>query len=368
MMGHTVQSARVLLIGGLPTASRRIGGAIEKNRQLVMELDRLGVETVSCNVSDWRRRPLAVGLALVGSIRGSSQIIISVSAGGLFVLALSPLRVMLRGRRVCVMAIGGILDQHIARLKPLLRAKVQRFLRSIDLVVVETNGMAANMGQLGCGNIMRLPNFRATNMATQGAVDEPQHRGLLRCVFLSRVAETKGIGDAVAAVVMAQERIPVCRCSLDVYGPLEGVDPATWPALIVHYKGVVSPDKVADCLAHYDVMLFPTFYEGEGFPGVLIDAAFAGLPGIVTAWRANAEIITDGVNGFVVPVHNPEAIAEKLVYLADNPKVLMRLRDGALKSASQYDSAVVVPQLLKVLEQKGWTLYTELLVEKGGLD
>lgn len=265
------------------------------------------------------------------------------------------------------MAIGGILDQHIARLKPLLRAKVQRFLRAIDLVVVETSGMAANMGQLGCGNIMRLPNFRARNMATQGPVDEPQNRGVLRCVFLSRVTEAKGIGDAVAAVALAQERIPVCRCSLDVYGPLKGVDPATWPASIVHYKGVVNPDKVVDCLLHYDVMLFPT-HETEGFPGVLIDAAFAGLPAIVTAWRADAEIITDGINGFVVPVHNPEAIAEKLVYLADNPKVLMRLRDGALKSASQYDSAVVVPQLLKVLEQKGWTLHTELLVEKGGLD
>jgi glycosyltransferase involved in cell wall biosynthesis len=121
-------------------------------------------------------------------------------------------------------------------------------------------------------------------------------------------------------------------------------------------------------LADYDVMLFPTFHEGEGFPGVLIDAAFAGLPAIVTAWHANAEVITDGVNGYVVPVHNPEAIAEKLIYLADNPEMLMHLREGARQSANRYDSAVVVPQLLQALEKKGWTLHAKLVTKKGGLN
>lgn len=367
-MGHTVQSARVLLICGLPTGSGRIGGELEKNRQLVMELDRLGVETVSCNVSDWRLRPLTTGLALVRLIRESSQIIISVATRGLFALALSPLSAMLGRRRVCVLAIGGMTDQHITRLKKPLRARVQRFLRGVDLVVVELSGVATAMSRLGFANILRLPNFRAKDKAGQDSVDKPQNGDMLRCVFLSRVTEDKGIGDAVAAVAMVQEWAPVCRCSLDVYGPLEGVDPVAWPASIVHYKGVVSPDKVVDCLLHYDVMLLPTRFEGEGFPGALIDAAFAGLPAIVSAWRFSVDIITDDVNGFRVPARDPEAIAEKLVYLANHREVLMRLKDGALSSANRYDSAVVVPQLLRALEQKGWRLHTEPLVEKGGVD
>lgn len=61
-MRHAVQSGRVLLIAGLPTASHTIGGELEKNRQLVMELDRLAVETMPCSVSGWRLRPLATGL------------------------------------------------------------------------------------------------------------------------------------------------------------------------------------------------------------------------------------------------------------------------------------------------------------------
>lgn len=368
MRDSSTRSSSLLLIGGLPTPSRMLGGEVEKNRQLVAELTRLSVETVSCNVSDWRLRPLATGLALVRSIRASSQIVISVATPGLFSLILSPLSTMLGRKRVCVLAIGGMLDQHIARLKPPLRARVERFLHDIDLVVMETSDVVTNMSQLGYRNIMRLPNFRALQKASHDLADKPQAGGVLRCVFLSRVTETKGIDDAVAAVVMAQKREPRCQCSLDVYGPLEGVDPAVWPTTLVHYEGVVSPDEVADCLEHYDVMLFPTFHEGEGFPGVLIDAAFVGLPVIVTAWHANAEIIADGINGFVVPVHNPEAIADRLIYLANNPEVLVRLRDGARESASRYDSAVVVPQLLTALKHKGWIFHTEPLTEEGGLD
>lgn len=237
-MRHAVQSARVLLITGLPTASRTIGGEPDKNRQLVMELDRLAVETMPCSVSGWRLRPLATGPALVRLIRESSQIIISVATRGLFALALSPLSAMLGRKRVCVLAIGGILNQHIVELRPPLKARVQRLVQRADEVAVETSSMATNMNQLRYRNVMRLPNFRAMNKVGQDRVDQLRDRGMLQCVFLSRLTETKGIGDAVAAVARVQEPAPACQCFLDAYGPLEGVNPAVWPTSLVHYRCV----------------------------------------------------------------------------------------------------------------------------------
>ena len=180
MMKPSTESPSLLLIAGLPTPSRMFGGEVEKNRQLVAELARLGVETMSCNVLDWRHRPLAVALALVRSIRVSSQIVVSVADKGLFALALSPFSTVLARKRVCILVVGGMLDKHIIQLKPLLQARARRFVQRADIVAVETKGMVTNMRQLGCLNVMRLSNFRARDKAGKDPADKSQAGGVLR--------------------------------------------------------------------------------------------------------------------------------------------------------------------------------------------
>ena len=48
------------------------------------------------------------------------------------------------------------------------------------------------------------------------------------------------------------------------------------------------------------MLLFPTYYDGEGFAGTLIDAMAAGVPVIASNWRYNSEIIKDGKIGFII--------------------------------------------------------------------
>lgn len=48
----------------------------------------------------------------------------------------------------------------------------------------------------------------------------------------------------------------------------------------------------------YFVLLFPTYYENEGFARTLIDAYSAEVPVIVTDRRYNSELVTDKM-GFI---------------------------------------------------------------------
>ena len=67
-----------------------------------------------------------------------------------------------------------------------------------------------------------------------------------------------------------------------------------------------------DILATYDAMLFPSYWVGEGFAGVFIDAFIAGLPVLASDWAHNAEVIADGKLGLIYPVHSVEALMEAM--------------------------------------------------------
>lgn len=83
----------------------------------------------------------------------------------------------------------------------------------------------------------------------------------------------------------------------------------------VHFLG--QRDDVEDLLAASDVGVLAS-YE-EGFSNAVIEGMAAGLPMVVTDVGGNPEAIVDGECGYVVPSHNPEALACALSVLLSDP-------------------------------------------------
>lgn len=85
----------------------------------------------------------------------------------------------------------------------------------------------------------------------------------------------------------------------------------------IRYGGSVPFDKSVNVLKDYFALLFPTYYEGEGFAGTLIDAYSAGAPVIVIAfdWKYNSELVNENV-GYVCPTGNQTAFIEILKNVA----------------------------------------------------
>lgn len=67
-----------------------------------------------------------------------------------------------------------------------------------------------------------------------------------------------------------------------------------------------------------DIFCFPTFFECENFPVVLLEAMKYSLPIISTNWRAIPEIIEDGKTGILVPIKEPNILREKIELLLNN--------------------------------------------------
>lgn len=78
------------------------------------------------------------------------------------------------------------------------------------------------------------------------------------------------------------------------------------------------------------VLVFPSLVEGFGM--VITEAMAHGLPVITTSHTAGPELITDGENGFIVPVRDVNSLADRMQWCLDNREQLDQI---GLKAASK---------------------------------
>jgi glycosyltransferase involved in cell wall biosynthesis len=100
----------------------------------------------------------------------------------------------------------------------------------------------------------------------------------------------------------------------------------------IHLTGNVPRSEVKAHFQWADVFLLPSLCEGMAT--VLIEALSSGLPVIATE-NSGLEI-NDGVDGFLVPIRSPAAIAERLEQLASDPALLLEMTRNARKRSEDF--------------------------------
>lgn len=159
---------------------------------------------------------------------------------------------------------------------------------------------------------------------------QPPPTGTPIILLAARMLWDKGVGVLVEAARLLRPRLPV-RVAL-VGSPDPG-NPASIPEETLQAweaEGVVEwwgfrPDMAAVYHESHIVAL-PSMYA-EGVPTTLVEAAACGLPVVTTAIPGCQDFVVDGVNGFVVPPGDAEALAAALEKLASDAE--LRARMGA---------------------------------------
>jgi glycosyltransferase involved in cell wall biosynthesis len=102
-------------------------------------------------------------------------------------------------------------------------------------------------------------------------------------------------------------------------------------------------------LSEYSCMLFPTYWQGEGFPGVIIDAYIAGLPVIATGWNMNKEVVEVGKTGLIVPIQDAKALALAMLKMMQNPELVKKMSENSSGKAKNYHIDAVWPKVEKLI-------------------
>lgn len=243
--------------------------------------------------------------------------------------------------------IGGWLPEFLES-----RKELQKSLKRFSGIYVETNTMKNNLEKLGFKNVYILPNCKELNILKEDELIYATSKPFKLCTF-SRVMKEKGIEDAVNAVEEINKQYGESIFTLDIYGQ---VDPsqAEWFENLkkkfsndIKYKGLVPFDQSTNVLKEYYALLFPTYYEGEGFAGTLIDAMAAGVPVIASNWRYNKEIIHNGENGLLIE----DDLLNSLNYIFHNYKEWINLRKNCLELAKKYQPEHVIEILCQNIEK-----------------
>lgn len=180
----------------------------------------------------------------------------------------------------------------------------------------------------------------------------PPGDGRMRVLLASRLLWDKGLAEFVAA--LRQLRLQGRTVHALLAGTPDPGNPATVPEATIREwvaEGLVSwlghVDDMAGLLGSVDVVVLPS--HREGLPRTLVEAAACGLPLITTDVPGCREVVSDGVDGLLVPKGDSKALAQAIRRLQDDPELARRLGVAArLKARSQFDEHIVIQRTLEV--------------------
>ena len=175
---------------------------------------------------------------------------------------------------------------------------------------------------LGSGIDVEAVRARRSSPAVQSDLRrELQLDGQAPVVMMAaRLIRPKGVGEFLEAATVVRRTRP--EVTFLLVGPEVREGPAIFPlervrqCPDVRYLGW--RDDVADLMAISDLLVLPSYFR-EGIPRVLLEGAALSLPLITTDMPGCREVVTDGVNGLLVPARNGPRLGAAILELLDDP-------------------------------------------------
>lgn len=117
------------------------------------------------------------------------------------------------------------------------------------------------------------------------------------------------------------------------------------------YINAFSRDEMAELFRLADVIIYPSSAD-EPFGLAMLEAMASAKPIIVTESGGMPEIITNDVNGYVIPRRNHEELAKKIIKLLNDPSIREQLgQQGRRMVEEHYTKEIYAKKLIKVYEQ-----------------
>ncbi|MGQ9862309.1 MAG: glycosyltransferase family 4 protein [Thiobacillaceae bacterium] len=256
-------------------------------------------------------------------------------------------------RRLVVYQVhGGALPQDFFRGNPLLTGFLRWSLRLPDVVVLLAQvELDAYRSFLPGQRLELVANaIEAAELSVRDLAAPRQ--GSLRLAYLGRLAEDKGIFEAVEATARLRSEGRVLRLDIAGGGPDETRLKQRISALDLHdcvrLHGPLFGEAKSRLWREADVFVFPTYHR-EGLPYALLEAMAAGAVPVTSRVGAIPDVLADGVHGLFVEARDVAGLAAAIARLDDDRDLLGRLaRAGRERVLSQYTVARLAADFARI--------------------
>jgi len=188
----------------------------------------------------------------------------------------------------------------------------------------------------------------------QGYPERPGDHQPPRILYVGLLTPRKGVLDLLAASRLLRERGAPHEMWLLGGTPDEG------PAAEAEVRagldgrerllGTRAPEQMPAEFAAADVFCLPSWWEA--MPLSVLEAMAAGLPVVATDVGDVSRAVADGVTGHVVPVRDPEKLADALEPLLTDPKLRRRMGEaGRARVAELFSSEVTATKVSALYDE-----------------
>jgi L-malate glycosyltransferase len=210
---------------------------------------------------------------------------------------------------------------------PMYRWAMRYTLARCDLIIMAAAHMERRVQQMGGKDkrLMILPvgaDLRKFNQATL------VERKDLTCISNRQLVKNSNVDLLLAAIAHVRQMRPGIHLTIAGDGPLrselESVGHRLDLASQVKFLGDVSNDAMPDLLRQHSLYLSATRSDGTSIS--LLEAMACGTFPIVSDIPANRAWITDGRNGFLIPLDQPDLLAQRILETVETPRLVSNAR------------------------------------------
>ena len=252
---------------------------------------------------------------------------------------------------------GGAFDLYYHALHPCLKFFVRHCLKRAQRIGVQTQLVYTSLSQ-ELNHVVVIPNWNDTLLLHQpknATVLDFQNQ-VVRFVYLGEIRSEKGLRELLESFQRAKNQLHQERISmtLDLFGPTRPDFHHMFEQLLskygnaVTYHGYLEHTALLEELRRFSVLVLPTYFPSEGYPGVLIEAMALGLAVVTTCWRAIPEIVTHEETGLLCEPGDVQSLTACLLRVAQDAHLRGTLGQNAQERAKQFDVQVVMPRLCEL--------------------
>lgn len=159
----------------------------------------------------------------------------------------------------------------------------------------------------------------------------PELGSVLRLLFVGRINQRKGVKyllEALRLLKGSDVRLTICGRVVDSLALFRDT------GLDIEIRPSVSSEDLIAAYQAADLFVFPSV--AEGFAQVLLESLACGLPILSTTNTAAPDLITNGVEGFIVEPRRPDLLAERIAWCLAHRDQLEAMRPKARRTAENF--------------------------------